>query len=402
MKVAVFTDNDFEKINGVTTTLRAVLAHAPPDLEPEIITAADLNVTTPTYRAFAAWGVGLPWYREMRIHWPRLAAMTRHVRRSGASVVHITTPGPVGLAGRIVARRLNLPLVGSFHTHLDEYVRLLGRSDRLAAGMRIYMRWLYGACQRLLVPSSATARLLSGHGYDAAKMAIWSRGVDCTRFDPARRHGSGLRDHWRVSERRPAVLYVGRLSEEKGLRLIEPVGRVLERERLAHRLIFVGDGPLAHDLSARCPDAVFTGALTHDEVAVAMASADLFLFPSTTDSLGNVVLEAQASGLPPIVSDQGGPQENLIRNDTGLVCSAGDASAFAQAASALIRDADRRRHMAAAARAYALSRGWAQAMRPLHAAWRLAAAERAASARHVTTPISAEGVLGEGSAPRRP
>jgi glycosyltransferase involved in cell wall biosynthesis len=205
---------------------------------------------------------------------------------------------------------------------------------------------------------------------------VWARGVDTDTFSPARR-SSELRETWRVSDARPAIIYAGRLSAEKGLALVEPVQSLLHRHRIAHRLIFVGAGPMAGALRELFPDAVFTGPLTHDAVAVAMASADVFLFPSETDTAGNVVLEAQACGLPVLVSNSGGPQENIVRGETGFACRAGDTLDFGSRLSQLILQRSVRAGMAAAARQYACTRSWPAMLQPVFTAYREVAQVRA-------------------------
>jgi len=369
MRVAIFTDNDFDKVNGVTTTLRAVLKYAPDDIQPRVFTLADLEVRERDYLALAAPGIGIPYYREMRMYVPRLDAMTRAAREDGVRVVHLTTPGPAGLAARWVSRRLGLPMTGSFHTHLAEYTALLSGSAALGSAMNRYMRWLYNRCVPVLVPSQATRGLLIASGWRAEPLALWSRGVDTATFTPARR-SADLRDAWRVSDRRPAVLYAGRLSTEKGLDRVRAIAAVLHRMRAPHRLIFVGDGPYARQLREACPDAIFTGTLTPPTVATAMASADIFLFPSATDSLGNVVLEAQAAGLPVVVSDRGGPRENMQPGTTGFVCRAGDAVSFGERLASLIGDPGLRQQMGRMAHRYASTRGWQASLVPLYQSWR--------------------------------
>ena len=385
--VAVFTDNDFDKINGVTTTLKAMLRSAE-DVAPRIYTAADLGVTSTDYFAAESFGVGLPWYREMRIYWPHVSDFARELKATGAEVVHITTPGPVGLAGRWLASRLGLPVVGSYHTHLGDYVATFSGSATLGRLVDDYMRWCYAPCQPILVPSAATADLLAARGYRRERLVIWGRGVDTERFSPARA-SQHLRQKWHVDHRRPAILYAGRLSREKGLELVEGIQQRLRRHGIDHRFIFVGDGPMRHELETRCPDGAFLGAVPHDQVAVAMASADLFLFPSTTDTLGNVVLEAQASGLPVIVSDCGGPKEHMVPNSTGIVCAADDAGSFTAAAVRLITQRSVRTTMATAAREYAAGRSWQASMTPLFGAWQQAAASRAATPVLILEPTTA-------------
>jgi glycosyltransferase involved in cell wall biosynthesis len=372
MRVAIFTDNDFGKVTGVTTTLRAVLAHAPHDIRPRIYTASDTAACRPDYFAVASRGIGLPWYREMKVYLPALGSMRRELERNGVDLFHITTPGPMGLAARHLARALNIPVVGSYHTHLGDYARTLSGSRRLGEALEAYMRWLYADCERLLVPSEATRSVLMSRGYRAPTLGIWSRGIDTRRFRPGLR-SRALREAWNVCDGRPAILYAGRLSREKGLDVVPRVHEALARCGFPHRFVFAGDGPMRDELSKISREAVFTGTLSHDHMAVAMASADLFFFPSATDSLGNVVLEAQASGLPVLVTDRGGPRENLLRGVSGHVLPAGDAAAFAACLGDLLTNADRRRRMGAAARSYALTRGWERALDALYGAWREAA-----------------------------
>jgi glycosyltransferase involved in cell wall biosynthesis len=370
MNVAIFTDNDFGKVNGVTTALRAVLEHAPQEIRPRIYTCDDRGVDIPEYLALRAPGMGIPFYREMKIHFPPFRRFLQRALADGIDVVHYTTPGPVGLAAQWVAARARLPMIGSFHTDLEEYARMLTGSRRLADVMRVYLRWAYSACQHILVPSAATHDTLVRSQIDPARISIWSRGVGTDRFTPAKRSQS-LRADWAVSDTRPALLYAGRLSKEKGLDLFEALQRALHQARVAHRLVLVGDGPMRAELQAALPDAVFTGTLRPDEVAVAMASSDLFLFPSRTDTAGNVVLEAQACGLPVLVTNAGGPKENMMDGETGHVCA--ELLDFVRQTTALCHARRRRLELGAAARRYALTRCWDAALAPLYQAYRDAA-----------------------------
>jgi glycosyltransferase involved in cell wall biosynthesis len=265
-----------------------------------------------------------------------------------------------------VARRLNLRMVGSFHTDLAEYARVLSGSRWLGDLMHHYMRWPYGRCDRVFVPSAATRDMLVGAKIDPAKIEIWRRGVETGRFDPARRSAS-LRSQWGVSDEHPVLLYVGRVSPEKGLSLLGPLTQFLRSRARSHRLVIVGDGPMQQALRGTCRDAIFTGTLAPDAVAVAMASADVFVFPSRTDTAGNVVLEAQASGLPVLVSDAGGPRENILAGDTGYICNGFED--FAARADELLRCAAQRATMGIAARQYALTRRWESALDPLYRAY---------------------------------
>jgi glycosyltransferase involved in cell wall biosynthesis len=166
------------------------------------------------------------------------------------------------------------------------------------------------------------------------------------------------------------VLYAGRVSREKGLDLLIPLSALFKEYNIAHRFIVVGDGPIRRELEQRCPDAVFTGSVSHDDVAIAMASADLFLFPSGTDTAGNVVLEAQACGLPVVVANAGGPKENMEDGASGYVCRAGDPEDFCLRLTQLLRDGARRAAMSTAARRFAESRSWSAALQPLYSLYR--------------------------------
>lgn len=368
-RVAIFTDNDFGKVNGVTTTLRAVLAHQPHDLSVRVYTAADRGSERDDYFAARSIGTGLPWYSQMKIYWPRHGVLSREMRRVGADVVHLTTPGPVGLAARFLAASRRLPMVGSFHTNLGEYAGILSGSAALKAAMDRYMRWLYRPCATVLAPSAATATELAAGGYRPEALSVWSRGVDTSAFSPERR-SMELRFRWGVASRTPVVLYAGRLSREKGLGLLPQILGSLRDAATRYRLVFAGTGPMLEELRQQFPTAMFLGEVRHEEMGAIMASADILLFPSATDTFGNVVLEAQASGLPVIVSDRGGPREAMVSGQTGIVCRAGCVTDFADAVATLVTNLGHRRELSADARAYALTRSWNLSLQPLFDAWR--------------------------------
>jgi glycosyltransferase involved in cell wall biosynthesis len=370
MNVAIFTDNDFSKVNGVRTALRAILDYAPADVRARIYTCEHRRIELPGYLAMKGFGLGIPFYREMRIYIPPVGRFVRQAEADGIDLIHFTTPGPVGLAALHVASALRVPMIGSFHTDLTAYTHLLSGSAWLARLMREYLRWPYGRCERILVPSEATRRTLVEGKIDPAKIQLWRRGVSSEQFTPAKRC-EALRQRWKVSPERPALLYVGRLSREKGLATLRPLSEYLRSTGIGHQLVIAGDGPMRRELAALIPGAVFLGTLSEPNVATVMASADLFVFPSRTDTAGNVVLEAQASGLPVLVTDEGGPRENMTDGKTGHVCA--DVRAFARRVAELTWSTERRQRFAEAARAYALERTWESSLAPLFDAYRSAA-----------------------------
>ena len=299
-------------------------------------------------------------------HWRRYL---ERVVSDHVDVIHLTTPGPMGLVALWVAAQTSLPLVGSFHTDLSAYTRLLSGSVRLGALMREYMRWMYGHCSHVLVPSEATRRLMLAGSMRSERLLIWPRGVDTTLFSPDKR-SEQLRSEWRVSDKRPALLYVGRLSKEKGLSILPLVQDALLGRRINHQLIVAGEGPMQRELADQCHNAIFTGPLGREAVARVFASADLLVFPSETDTAGNVVLEAQASGIPVVVSEHGGPKENMRPDVSGVVCGARDADAWANAIAPYCARPDMRETASRAAREYALSRRWDLALAPLYESYR--------------------------------
>ncbi len=273
MNVAIFTDNDFDKVNGVTTTFRAALQSAPAGIHLRVYTAASLPAETDSYLALRSIGVPIPFYTEMQIYLPRFWEFLKRARADRIDLVHLTTPGPIGLAALYVAWRLKLPLIGSFHTDLAAYATLLSGSSRLGALMREYMRWPVRPmcpCPRALGAHAPVADLGE---LNPDRIDVWPRGVDTTVFSPGRR-SPALREKWHVSDRRPALLYVGRVSREKGLLLLPAISDRLYKLGIEHRCIVVGDGPLLPTLRDALPDAVFTGALSRQAVAEAFASAD--------------------------------------------------------------------------------------------------------------------------------
>jgi glycosyltransferase involved in cell wall biosynthesis len=368
MKVAIFTDNDFDKVNGVTTTFKAALQAVPAGMHLRVYTAGREPLETDSYLALRSIGLPIPFYREMQMYLPRFGDFLRRAQADRIDLIHLTTPGPIGLAAMFVAWRLRLPLIGSFHTDFAAYARVLSGSPRLGALMREYMRWPYGRCARVLVPSEHTRQLLIAAKSGPDRIDVWPRGVDTALFSPARR-SAALRDTWQVSDCRPALLYVGRVSREKGLLHLPAISDHLHRRGLEHRFIIVGDGPLLPALRQALPDALFSGSLSRAAVAEAFASADCFVFPSSTDTAGNVVLEAQASGLPVIVSGSGGPRENMVAGCTGAVCYRDDPQEWADAIAGVVAQ-PMRAQLALSARQYALTRTWERALDPLYRAYR--------------------------------
>lgn len=276
-------------------------------------------------------------------------ALARDLARTRYAMVQSSTPDPMGLWARQLARRQGCPFVAVYHTALDQYAQIRGRqaAGALVGGlmgrvMEAWMRRYYGGADLILAPSDTVRAALTARL--GPPVAVLSRGVDSHAYHPGRR---------RRAPGRVRALYVGRVAPEKNLAL---VARVFGG-RTDIDLTIVGDGPSVPDLRAALPAAAFTGRLTGETLAQAYADADLFVFPSRTDTLGNVVLEAMASGLPVVVSDAMGPKELVRHGTTGFVT--GTDAEFAAAVDTLAADAAMRRTMGVAARRFAETRSWA-------------------------------------------
>ncbi len=290
------------------------------------------------------------WAMDALPHRPRVI---RDLARLRPGLLHIATPGSLGLTGLAAARRLGVPIVASYHTAYEENVRrrvekalrrrrLPQRTiGRLFDGLTWrYVTWFLDHAELVVAPSEWTRSALARR--IRTPVGLFSRGVDTDRFHPRHRREPG----------RTTALHVGRLVVDKNLEVLVD----LFRGRRDVDLVIVGDGPERAWLEPALPRARFTGHLTGEALSVEYASADLFVFPSETETFGNVALEAMASGLPVVTSDRMAPRELITEGVNGFVGTVG--VDFHLKVERLIRDAGLRRRMGAAARRFALTRRW--------------------------------------------
>jgi glycosyltransferase involved in cell wall biosynthesis len=327
-KRAWFTDT-LEDVNGVARTIRAMVqaaGHAGADLT-VVTSRPKLTITDIPIKNFEPVGeFEIPEYELQKLSFPPFLDMLDYVQRERFTEIIISTPGPIGLCALGCAKLLGLRTSGIYHTDFPQYARFLSDDAFMESMVWNYMQWFYGQTDLLYVNSEFYRRCWIDRGIVPDKLRIFPRGLDTELFNPARREP----DFWKARGATGTVLlYVGRVSKEKDLNFLAEIMPAL-RARISapFTLAIVGEGPYRKELEALLPDAIFTGILTGRELGVAYASADLFVFPSTTDTYGNVVVEAMAAGLPVAVSDIGGPRELVKTSQMGRVLPARDAEAW--------------------------------------------------------------------------
>jgi len=361
---AWFTDT-LEDVNGVATTIRKMVA-AGKACEHEVVvitSRAEITIHDIPIRNFTPIGdFELPEYELQKLSFPPILEILDYIQREKFTELIISTPGPVGITALIAAKLLGLRATGIYHTDFPQYVRILTDDSFLETLTWKFMHGFYAQLDLLYVNSDAYRRAWIDRGIAPEKIAILPRGLDTALFHPERRV-AGFWRRFGLKGEAPVLLYVGRISKEKDLDLIVTACQRLAREGVPHQMAFVGDGPYLKELRAQLPKAAFTGALHREELAAAYASGDLFLFPSTTDTYGNVVVEAHASGLPTIVSDAGGPRDLVEEGKTGLITRALDATDFTAAIRRLLEDPPLRAAMGANAREAVRERDWSRAFR---------------------------------------
>ncbi len=370
VQVAHFTDTFYE-INGVALTLQQQVEAAQAAKRGYTLVTCDdsQHPERPGITHFKPVAVySLPEYPEQKIFIPPVLEMLDFCYRQQVTQIHAATPGPVGLAALAIAHLLKLPVSGTYHTQLPQYARQMTGDELIQELTWKYTLWFYDQMECIYSPSDSTRRELIERGLRPEKVRCYPRGVDTRRFHPSKRNGF-FRHHYGIAAT-VTLLYVGRISREKNLHLLVESFAALAAQQSGVHLVVVGDGPYLPEMRDRMAGSpcTFTGYLSGEDLAMAYAASDIFVFPSATDTFGNVVLEAQASGLPVIVSDRGGPAENIQPGKTGLVVPADDAPALLGAMQQLVQDRVLRRKMGLQARLAMENRSFTGAF---HETWRM-------------------------------
>ena len=363
-RVAVVVDG-VGGMHGVTHTMQQIRAHGVRGFDVEVIgTDADVD-----RRLSAVAEIDIPFYPGLQLGVPTVPAIVEALAEGRYDIVHVCSPRLAGMAAWLLARMLELPRVGSYHTELGAYAALRTGRPEFEGLANWAVGRFYRACDVVLSPSPASDQRLAELGIDSDQIRRWDRGVDLSRFDPALREDGLLPGEVNV-------LYAGRLSKEKGVELLADAFLEARRRDPRLHLVLAGGGPEEGLLHERLGDrATFLGWLSGDALARAYASADAFMFASTTETFGQVILEAQASGLPVAAIECGGPASLIEHRETGLL-AAPEVNALADAVVSLTSTPRLSARLRRGALTAVRGRSWAAALDRLAAAYRIALAER--------------------------
>jgi glycosyltransferase involved in cell wall biosynthesis len=356
MKIAIFTDTFYPDINGVARTLKRLTTYFEEKNIDYKIFAPDSHsneYSSTKIHLFKSSSFFL--YPECRLAYPNPLDIKTALQHFSPDLIHVATPFNIGLCGVYFAKKLNIPLVGSYHTNFDHYL-LYYDLHFLSKLHWKYMHWFHRTCKKLFVPSTETFLLLKHNGF--SNLEVWSRGVDCQLYHP--HYDKNIVQKLHGIQGKYLLTYVGRLAPEKDINTLLAVAKSIPAEinEKIHWLI-VGDGPLRRELQTQSEsNMTFTGYLNGKHLAEVYSASDLLVFPSPTETFGNVVLESLASRTPVIGAKSGGVKNIVKEGVTGILCKPGNVQEFRDAIIHLLTNDGLREQMGIAGRNYALTQSW--------------------------------------------
>ncbi|MFP5467782.1 MAG: glycosyltransferase family 4 protein [Gammaproteobacteria bacterium] len=372
LRLAVVTETYPPEVNGVAVTVSRLIegllqcGHEIDLVRPRQSAAGGRDVAVDGLHEILMRGMPIPRYPQLRMGLPAKAALVSHWLKRRPDIVHVATEGPLGWSAVQAARKLRLPVSADFRTNFHAYSRHYGLGW-LNRTILTYLRKFHNRADLTLVPTEALRQELALMGFE--RLGVVGRGVDTQRFDPALRSPL-VRARWGAAIDDPVVLYVGRLAAEKNLEMLIRAFQAMQQRRKNLRLVVIGDGPMADDLATHCPDALLLGVQGGQTLAKSYASADIFLFPSRTETYGNVTAEAMASGLAVVAFEHAAACELIINGHNGWAAPFEDDEGFVRRACDGLDTWHPGHPMRLAARRTMLARDWSGIVAQMEERWR--------------------------------
>jgi glycosyltransferase involved in cell wall biosynthesis len=359
LRIAVVTETYPPDINGVAHTISKIVeglrsrGHTLMLVRPKH-RMDGLPLSESGFQEVLVRGAPIPMYKQLRMGLPAQGALQKLWLKQRPDLVHIATEGPLGWSAARAARKLNIPTSSDFRTNFHAYSQFYG-FGWLKGAIVSYMRKFHNSTHCTMVPTQGLMSELSKIGFE--KLMVVPRGVDTEHFSPAFRSES-LRQSWGVTPDTQVLLSVGRLAVEKNLETVIRCYQNLRAQDLPVKLVIVGDGPLRHVLEKTCPDAIFTGQKRGRELAEHYASSDLFIFPSMTETFGNVTIEAMASGLAVISYDHAAAGQLIQHEQNGMLIQPNYEQGLSASAALVVKDPVLRKKIQEQARQTAVDHDW--------------------------------------------
>ena len=342
LNIALVTETYLPEVNGVAITIGRMVdglrqqGHHIHMIRPRQH-KQDVAAKADSYEETLVSGMPIPGYPELKSGLSAKGTLVRLWRQQRPDIVHIATEGPLGWSALSAARKLNLPVSTDFHTNFQNYTQHYG-IGLLKRPIAAYLRYFHNKADCTLVPTTSLQRELEQDNYQ--NVLVVSRGVDAELFQPEKRD-AGLRASWGADGDTPVVMLVSRIAAEKNLPVVFQAFREMRAADARAKLVIVGDGPARAELQRQYPDAIFAGMQTGEALAKHYASGDIFLYPSLTETYGNVTVEAMASGLATVAYDYAAAKQHIRHDVNGLLVPFGDTAAFITQAKGLISDMGR-------------------------------------------------------------
>ena len=370
LRVALVSETYAPEVNGVALTLeRMVHGLRARGHDLQVVRSRQAGTDQPSAQAgleqVLMRSLPIPNYPQVRFGLPAKSALLRLWSLRRPDLVHIATEGPLGWSALQAARKLKLPVSTDFHTNFHAYSRHYG-VGWLQKPIMAYLRKFHNGADCTLVPTASLKAELQALGFE--RLLVVGRGVDTQRFNPAQRNPA-LRAAWGAADDDCVVLFVSRLAAEKNLNLLAQAFAAMQQVQPRCKLVLVGDGPERAHVQALCPQAVVCGMRTGTDLAQHYASADVFLFPSQTETYGNVIPEAMASGLAVLAYDYAAPAELIAHQQSGLLAPFGDSARFIEQARQLAAQPELVQALRRAARARTEALDWGQIVQQTEYLW---------------------------------